>query len=90
MVGLALLGFAPQGEFADNVDFAGGFGGSLQYELDPQGIVIASTHAHSAPDLIGGWGFVPDWYMEQISGAIKESIRQAVANPLLFGRMNFS
>ena len=45
-----------------------------------EGFVIAATHAHSAPDLIGGWGFVPDWYMEQIGDAITTSIRDAVAN----------
>jgi hypothetical protein len=46
--------------------------------IDPAGIVIASTHSHTAPDFIGGWGFVPDWYMEQVSGAIRESITKAV------------
>jgi hypothetical protein len=47
--------------------------------IDPSGFVIAATHAHSAPDLIGGWGFVPDWYMAQVTDAIEQSIRDAVA-----------
>ncbi|MFP5308649.1 MAG: hypothetical protein ACLGIR_03610 [Actinomycetes bacterium] len=46
--------------------------------IDPAGIVIAATHAHSAPDLIGGWGFVPDWYMAQVTDAIEEAITTAV------------
>ena len=47
--------------------------------IDPSGIIIASTHAHSAPDFIGGWGFVPDWYMEQVSDTLRDTIREAVA-----------
>jgi hypothetical protein len=47
--------------------------------IDPSGIVIASTHAHSSPDFIGGWGFVPDWYMTQVTETIRDSIRAAVA-----------
>jgi len=37
--GVSLLGLAPQGEFAENVDFAGGLGGSALYRLDQRGIV---------------------------------------------------
>ena len=48
--------------------------------LKRDNIVIAATHAHSAPDFIGGWGFVPDWYMEQVSDTIKSTIRQAMAS----------
>jgi hypothetical protein len=47
--------------------------------LEAKNIVIAATHAHSAPDFIGGWGFVPDWYMEQVRDTIKSTIRDAVA-----------
>jgi hypothetical protein len=47
--------------------------------IDPAGVIIASTHAHSGMDLIGGWGGVPPWYMRQVAEAIRESIRQAVA-----------
>lgn len=40
--------------------------------------MIASTHSHTAPDLIGGWGGVPRWYMDQVAAAIRESISTAV------------
>ena len=46
--------------------------------IDPAGIVIAATHSHAAPDFIGGWGFVPDWYMQQVSDTIRQTIRDAV------------
>jgi hypothetical protein len=48
--------------------------------LEPSDLVVAATHAHSSPDFIGGWGFVPDWYMEQVSDAIKTTVRDAVAS----------
>ncbi|HEV2062087.1 MAG TPA: hypothetical protein VGR12_04475, partial [Solirubrobacteraceae bacterium] len=48
--------------------------------LKAEDVVFASTHAHSAPDFIGGWGFVPDWYMEQVSDTIKSTVRDAVAS----------
>jgi len=47
--------------------------------IDPAGIVIASTHSHAAPDFIGGWGFVPDWYMHQVRDTIRTTVRRAVA-----------
>jgi hypothetical protein len=46
--------------------------------IDPAGIVIAATHSHAAPDFIGGWGFVPDWYMRQVTNAVRGTIRRAV------------
>ncbi|MBW3620860.1 MAG: hypothetical protein KY461_11490 [Actinobacteria bacterium] len=46
--------------------------------IDPSGIVIASTHSHTAPDFIGGWGFVPDWYMDQVADTIRQTITEAV------------
>lgn len=46
--------------------------------IDPSGIVVAATHAHSAPDFIGGWGFVPDWYMQQVEDTLRDTIRRAV------------
>ena len=57
-------------------------GEDLGQELNllPSSFVIAATHSHSAPDFLGGWGFVPDWYMTQITETIKESVRTAVAN----------
>lgn len=48
--------------------------------LKPDGFVIASTHSHTALDLIGGWGAVPDWYFDQVVIAIKDSIREAFLN----------
>jgi hypothetical protein len=50
-----------------------------ELHIDPKGIVIAATHSHAAPDFIGGWGFVPDWYMEQVTDTIRTTVRQAVA-----------
>jgi hypothetical protein len=48
--------------------------------LEPENIVVAATHAHSAPDFIGGWGFVPDWYMKQVADTIKATVREAVTS----------
>jgi hypothetical protein len=48
--------------------------------LDAKDIVVAATHAHSSPDFIGGWGFVPDWYMKQVADTIKSTVRDAVAS----------
>jgi hypothetical protein len=48
--------------------------------LEKEGIIIGATHSHSAPEFLGGWGFVPDWYMTQTVDTIKESVRQAIAN----------
>jgi hypothetical protein len=48
--------------------------------LKADNIVIAATHSHSSPDFIGGWGFVPDWYMKQVSDTIKATIRAAMAS----------
>ncbi len=52
-------------------------------ELKARGVTAAShilhaTHSHAAPDFIGGWGFVPNWYMAQITAAIKATAKQAV------------
>lgn len=40
--------------------------------------IFATTHAHSAMDFIGGWGGVPQWYMDQVAEAMRESVRRAV------------
>ncbi len=48
--------------------------------IAPSGFLFSSTHAHSAPDFIGGWGAVPQWYMDQVTNAIRTSVRQAVAS----------
>jgi hypothetical protein len=47
--------------------------------LAAKDIVIASTHSHAAPEFLGGWGFVPDWYMKQISETIIKAVEDAVA-----------
>jgi hypothetical protein len=52
-------------------------------ELKARGVTAAShilhaTHSHASPDFIGGWGFVPNWYMAQITDAIKATATQAV------------
>jgi hypothetical protein len=48
--------------------------------IDSKNFVFAATHSHAAPDLIGGWGFVPDWYMKQVTEAIQQSVHTAVAD----------
>lgn len=53
-------------------------GGEL--DIDPSAFVIASTHSHASVDLLGGWGYVPDWYFNQVYGAIEQSIREAHTN----------
>ena len=40
--------------------------------------VLHASHSHSSPDFIGGWGFVPNWYMAQVTDTIKATARQAV------------
>jgi hypothetical protein len=52
-------------------------------DLKARGVTAAShvlhaTHSHASPDFIGGWGFVPNWYMAQITDAIKSTAKQAV------------
>lgn len=46
--------------------------------IDPAGVFVAATHSHTSPDLIGGWGGVPDWYLRQVSTSIEAAIHQAV------------
>ncbi|MGB8651637.1 MAG: hypothetical protein WCD35_13370, partial [Mycobacteriales bacterium] len=48
--------------------------------VTPASFVLHATHSHSAPDFIGGWGFVPDWYMAQVTDTIKTVAKQAVMN----------
>ncbi|HEV2889286.1 MAG TPA: hypothetical protein VGX28_02840 [Frankiaceae bacterium] len=40
--------------------------------------VLHATHSHASPDFIGGWGFVPDWYMAQVTATIKQTAKDAV------------
>jgi hypothetical protein len=46
--------------------------------LTASSFVLHATHSHSAPEFVGGWGFVPDWYMAQITDQIKATAKKAV------------
>jgi hypothetical protein len=46
--------------------------------LEAEDVVVAATHSHASPDFIGGWGFVPDWYMRQVTDTIKATVHQAM------------
>lgn len=48
--------------------------------IDPSGLMFASTHSHTAPDFIGGWGGVPAWYMAQTEDALRRAVRRAVSS----------
>ncbi len=50
------------------------------YPVSKDGIVLAATHSHASPDFIGVWGFVPDWYMEDVTTLIHESMEEAVTS----------
>jgi hypothetical protein len=57
-------------------DLAAELGEDLQ--IDPDGFIFATTHSHTSPDFIGGWGGVPDWYFRQVADAIRQSVTEAV------------
>lgn len=61
-----------------SADLAAELGAS--HGVTAEGIVVAATHSHAAPDFLGGWGFVPDWYMKQVTEAIRQSVRTAVTS----------
>ena len=48
--------------------------------LPAESFIFFSTHSHTAMDFIGGWGAVPDWYMQQATDSLKASVRGALAN----------
>lgn len=48
--------------------------------LGPESFVFASTHSHTAMDFIGGWGGVPQWYMQQAIDSLKDAVRGAIAS----------
>lgn len=48
------------------------------YPVSAEGIVLAATHSHASPDFLGVWGFVPDWYMEDVTALIHETMEEAV------------
>ncbi|HEX9823574.1 MAG TPA: hypothetical protein VGB51_04165 [Actinomycetota bacterium] len=72
------------GDYAKLCDDCGAFDIAAtmgtELSLPPSAFVIGSTHSHTAPDFIGGWGAVPQWYMDQVEAAIKASIRTAVGS----------
>lgn len=53
---------------------------SQQLGMPAESFMFASTHSHTSPDFIGGWGAVPEWYMQQATDALKASVTQAVAS----------
>jgi hypothetical protein len=40
--------------------------------------ILHATHSHAAPEFVGGWGFVPNWYIAQITDTIKATAKKAV------------
>lgn len=68
------------GAFNIAEDMAAELSAASGLPIKPDGFIVASTHSHTSLDLIGGWGGVPGWYMDQVATSIKDSIRQAFAN----------
>lgn len=48
--------------------------------LPAKSFMFASTHSHTSMDFIGGWGAVPDWYMQQATDSLKQVVRDALAS----------
>ena len=48
--------------------------------LKPESFIFASTHSHTSPDFIGGWGGVPRWYMQQATDTLRAAATQAIQN----------
>ena len=48
--------------------------------ITPASFIFASTHSHTAPDFIGGWGGVPRWYMQQTTDSLKASVTEALGS----------
>ncbi len=83
IVSLDLVGF----EYNDVLDARN----LLPKELEIDHMVVASTHNHSAPDVIGLWGFmnlkypffhlgINELYLEEVKLGIVESVSQAVSD----------
>jgi hypothetical protein len=53
---------------------------SAETGLPESSFVFASTHSHTSMDFIGGWGAVPDWYMQQATDSLKQAVRLSVAD----------
>ena len=52
--------------------------GAEEFGVSEDSFMFASTHSHTAPDFIGGWGGVPRWYMQQVTDAFKTSVTGAM------------
>lgn len=50
------------------------------FPVSKDGIVLAATHTHAGPEFLGAWGFVPDWYMEDVTALIHETLEEAVTS----------
>ena len=46
--------------------------------MKPESFNLHATHSHTSMDFLGGWGFVPDWYMAQATATIKQTVKDAV------------
>ena len=64
------------GEPCGFADIAGQL--SQELGLPAESFLFASSHAHTSMDFIGGWGGVPDWYMQQATDSLKASVRHAL------------
>ena len=53
---------------------------SAQTGLPAKSFMFASTHSHTSMDFIGGWGAVPDWYMQQATDSLKTAVLDALAS----------
>jgi hypothetical protein len=51
-----------------------------ELDVDPAGIWIHATHSHTGPDFMGAWGGVPSWYLEQVTAAIEDTVRDALGD----------
>lgn len=51
-----------------------------ELQIPPANFLFSTTHSHAAPDFIGGWGAVPQWYMDQVKRALQDVVREAVAS----------
>ena len=50
------------------------------YPVHKDGIVLAATHTHAGPEFLGAWGFVPDWYMQDVTALVTEAMEEAVTS----------
>jgi hypothetical protein len=48
--------------------------------LPAENVIIAETHSHATPDLVGLWGKVPQAYRDFVVAQTAAAIREAVAN----------